>query len=111
MPSVKIEEIAPEAQFKVNSVPASTATVSSVPSSASSVTLLPNTPTRSFFTIFNDSTASLFVKFGTGAATNDFTVKLLAGGYFESTIPAYTGIISGIWDSEDGSAYTTELSE
>lgn len=60
-------------------------------------------------TIFNDSTNNLFVAFAATASTTAFTVKVLAGGYYE--VPErYTGVISGIWDGTNGAARITELS-
>jgi len=111
MPNVKIEEIAPEAKLNTSPASAATTVVSSVPSSGSAVTLISATASRSFFMIYNDSTESLYVKFGTGASTADFTVKILAGGYFESASPIYTGLVSGIWSAENGNALVTELTE
>jgi hypothetical protein len=59
--------------------------------------------------IFNDSTAILYVKFGTTASTTSYTVKMLAGQYFEFPGPAiYTGRVDGIWDSATGAARITE---
>jgi hypothetical protein len=59
-------------------------------------------------TIFNDSTARLYVKFGTAAATSNFTVILEAGGYYE--VPyTYTGAIAGIWTAANGNARIEEL--
>lgn len=86
-----------------------TATLTNVASSASSVTLLSSAATRRGATIFNDSTSVLYVKFGATASTTSFTVKMLAGDYYELPQPCYTGVIDGIWSSAQGSARTTEL--
>src|SRR3954466_4762841 len=64
-----------------------------VASSASSVTLLAANAARKSFLIFNDSTASLYVKFGATASVSSFSVKLGPGGYYESPMPVYTGIV------------------
>jgi hypothetical protein len=87
----------------------STATVSQVASSASSVTLKASNASRMGLIIFNDSTAALYVKFGETASTTDFTVKILAGGYFELPFPCYTGKVDGIWAAANGYAYVTEM--
>jgi hypothetical protein len=85
------------------------AALTNVSGSASSVTLLVANVNRKGATIFNDSTASLYVKFGSTASTTSFTVRLFTNDYYE--VPAgYNGIITGIWASATGSARVTELS-
>jgi hypothetical protein len=89
---------------------ATTATVTSVNDSASSVTLLSLNTARKMATFFNDSTVTLYLKFGTTASTSDFTVKILAGDYFELPLPVYTGRIDGIWASDaSGAVRITEM--
>lgn len=86
---------------------ASTATASNVSGSATNVTLLSANAARKGGSIFNDSTALLYVKFGTTASTTSFKVILSASAYFE--IPAgYTGRIDGIWASATGTARIDE---
>lgn len=88
----------------------STAAVTSVADTASSTTLLAAAAGRLGATVFNDSTEPLFVKFGTTASATSFTVKILAGGYFEFPQPVYTGRVDGIWNADAaGSARITEL--
>jgi hypothetical protein len=59
-------------------------------------------------TIYNDSTADLYIKFGHIAKRNSFTIKLFPTGYFE--VPAnYMGEITGVFDAREGHAYVTEL--
>jgi hypothetical protein len=85
------------------------AALTNVAGSASSVTLLAANLSRTGATIFNDSTASLYVKFGSTASTTSFTVRLFTNDYYE--VPAgYNGIITGIWASASGAARITELS-
>jgi hypothetical protein len=85
-----------------------TATLANVAGSASSVTLIASNASRKGGTIWNDSTAILYVKFGTTASTTSATVKMVADSYYE--IPyGYTGIVTGIWASATGSARVTEL--
>jgi hypothetical protein len=80
-----------------------------VASSASSVTLLAANAARKSFFIFNDSTATLYVKFGATASAISFTVKLGPGGYYECPMPVYTGVVDGVWSSANGAARVTEL--
>lgn len=86
-----------------------TGTTSSVGDSATNVTLLASNANRKGATIYNDSTASLYVKLGATASLTDFTMVCDARGYFE--VPyGYTGIIDGIWSSDaGGDARITEL--
>jgi hypothetical protein len=85
-----------------------TATNASVAGSASAVTLQASNTARESWSCFNDSTATLYVKFGATASTSDFKVKLLPGGYYEMAVPVYTGIITGLWDSATGNARVSE---
>lgn len=87
---------------------AATATLSNVASSATSVTLLAANSARIGAMIYNDSTQSVYVKFGTTASSTSFTVLLATNTYYE--IPAgYTGRIDGIWASANGNARVTEI--
>jgi len=86
-----------------------TATLTSVASSASSVQLLAANPQRRGASIQNTSTAILYVRIGGGTAdiTTGHSVQMASNTYFE--IPAgYTGAITGIWASANGSANMTE---
>ena len=86
-----------------------TAVLTNVAGSATSVTVLAANTARKGAAIFNDSTTDLFCKFGTTASATSFTVKILAGGYYE--IPFwYNGIITGIWTTATGNARVTEIS-
>lgn len=89
----------------------STAAQTSVADNAASVTLLASNANRRGATIFNDSSALLYVLLGSGpATTTTYTARLYSQGYYE--VPAgYTGIIVGIWasDPNDGAARITEL--
>jgi len=88
----------------------SSSAVTSVAASASSVTLLATNTSRKGAMIVNDGAKNLFVKFGTTASTTSYTVKLIAGSFFEVPF-SYTGIITGIWDVVVGgdAARVTEL--
>jgi len=93
----------------VTSLPrSSTCTTTSVAGSASSVTLLSTNSNRLGATIFNDSTAILYVKLGTTASTSSFQYKV----YPEQTVEipyGYTGRIDGIWASAAGNARIGEF--
>jgi len=82
-----------------------TGTASTVAGSASSVTLLASNANRLGATIFNDSTAALYIKLGATASATSFAIKVLQDDYYEVPFQ-YTGIIDGIWASATGNAAT-----
>lgn len=88
----------------------STSAVTSVNSSASSVTLLALNLNRRGVIIWNDSSATLYIKLGATASTISYTVQLSTQASFNLPAPAYTGVIDGIWSSATGAARITELS-
>lgn len=88
--------------------PSGTATLSNVSGSASSVTVLAANTSRLGVVIVNDSTADLYIKFGTTASTSSFTYHLYPGQTF-SDAGGYTGRIDGIWSAANGAARVTEL--
>lgn len=89
---------------------ATTATVGSVASSATNVTLQASNAARKGWSVFNESTAVLYVKYGATASVTSYTVQVAPGGYFELSQQnaLYTGIIDGIWASANGNARVTE---
>lgn len=88
---------------------ASTATLSNVNDSASSVTLVAASARKGLI-VYNDSTSDLYLKYGATASATSFTVKILAGGYWEMPQPMYVGLVAGIWSSDaSGAARLTEL--
>lgn len=86
-----------------------TATLSNVAGSASNVTLVAANTARKGLIIFNDSTATLYVKFGATASTSSFTVLLRPNGLYEMTGVIYQGIVDGIFSAANGNARITEL--
>lgn len=85
----------------------STNTVTSVAGSASSVTILSSNTTRKEAIIVNDSSAVLYVKFGTTASSTDYTYQLQAGDTLIED--KYTNRIDGVWSAAVGSARVTEI--
>lgn len=84
------------------------ATLSNVAGSASSVTLLASNANRIRASIVNDSTATLYVKEDSGAASTSSYSHILFQ-YDEVIVTDYTGQINGIWSSSTGNARVTEL--
>lgn len=93
----------------VKTIRSATGTQSSVASSATDVTILASNANRLGASVYNDSTAILYLLLAnaTSSATAH-SVQMQAGAYFE--VPAqYTGVIKGIWASATGSARVTEM--
>ncbi|MFN6571176.1 hypothetical protein [Dendronalium sp. ChiSLP03b] len=95
-------------QVTVTTPSSGTSTPTTVPASITSVTVLDANSNRQGATIWNESTANLYIEFGATATTSAFTAKLSAGGYFEVPLH-YTGVISGIWSAANGNALVREL--
>lgn len=91
-----------------SSVLPSTSAVTSVSDTASSTTLLSANASRRAGFIVNDSSAPLYLKYGTTASTTSYTDILYQ--YERHTITT-TGRIDGIWGSDpnDGAARITEI--
>ena len=88
---------------------ASTGTQTSVAGATSSTSLLASNAARLGATVYNDSTAILYLLLGSGtASTSAYSVQLGAGAYYE--VPyRYTGAIKGVWSAAAGNARITEL--
>lgn len=87
---------------------ADNATVTRVASSATVVTIKAANSGRRTLSIFNESTAILYLKHGTTATTTDYTLQIGAGAYYEIPMPGYRGILTGLWASANGAAQVTE---
>lgn len=95
----------------IGSVSASSATTTSVGDETSSTQLLASNPSRIGWSITNDSSAVLYVKFGSGASSTSYVARLaqydrIGQGPLDGL---YTGAIYGLWASDaGGSARCTE---
>jgi hypothetical protein len=80
--------------------------VSSVNDTATSTQLVAPNSALSGVSVFNDSTAILYILQGQGTASaTNFSVKLDAGDYWESPARAYVrGGLTGIWASDASGA-------
>jgi hypothetical protein len=78
-----------------------------VAASVTSVNLFPGAGGGLGRAVFNDSTATLYLKFGYTASASSFTVEIAPGGYYEFPAPLYLGNVDGIWTSANGSARVT----
>lgn len=91
-----------------------TATVTSVSAAVSAVTLFAPVDVERYADsaarfVFNDSAADLYLKYGAGASSSSFTVKVPAFGFWEAPTPAFDGLITGVWSSASGAARCTEV--
>lgn len=87
----------------------STGAKTNVTSSASSVTILAANTSRKGAAITNDSTQVLYLDVTGGtASTSSYTVQLASGDYYEVPF-GFSGAITGIWASANGSARVTEF--
>lgn len=85
-------------------------TKSSVAASASSVTLLAANSLRKRWSVYNDSSAILYLDTTGGTASStSYAVQVPANGYFEGPLPVNTGLITGIWASATGNARFVEF--
>ena len=70
--------------------------------------LLGANPYRYIATLYNDSPAECYVKFGSGASESSYTVKMLPGAYYE--VPTqYSGDIYGCWNTASGKMMVSEV--
>ena len=87
-----------------------TSTVTQVGSAAVDTSLLAANAVRKGALFFNDSTATLFILYGTGVASaTNYSVKIGPQAYFEDPLQ-YTGGYHGIWSAANGFVYCTEVS-
>lgn len=85
-----------------------TPTTTTVGGSATSVSLLAANNSRKLASIFNDSTAVLYIKYGATASTTSF-YDLLYPNDRHVVEEGYVGAIDGIWGSATGNARITEV--
>lgn len=84
--------------------------VTFVAASLANTTLLAGNINRRNATFFNTGSGNLYLKIGTAAALNSFTVRLQPGGYYELPVPIWDGSIDGFWDdAAAGGVAVTEL--
>lgn len=92
----------------------STGAITSVNDTNVDTAILAANTNRKGATIFNDSTALLYLALANVTASSTvYTVQIPAGGYYELPMcdgGVYTGVIKGIWASDaSGAARVTEL--
>lgn len=87
-----------------------TAAVTTVAAVTSSVQLLAVNMDRVHGSVFNNSTATLYLLWGTGtASSSNFTVKIPPSGFYElPRVSPFVGPLQGAWSAANGSAMITE---
>ncbi len=81
-----------------------------VPASVTPVLLLSGSMTgRRAASIFNHSSASLYISPKPAVTVNNFYVKLTSGSYFELQNPVYTDEVWGVWDGANGWALMVDF--
>jgi hypothetical protein len=86
-----------------------TPTLTKVDASASSQVLIPANSDRVHGSVFNDSTAVLYLAWGPTASTTLYTVQVPPRGYYElPRVVPYVGAVSGLWATANGAARITE---
>lgn len=86
----------------------SASTTAKITAATSSTLLIASNASRVGATIFNDSNTFLYIKLGTVATTDDYTIKVFPFGYYEVPF-SFIGTITGIWSVSSGFARTTEV--
>lgn len=90
--------------------PTANATRSNVTAATADTQVLAANTSRTGVLIFNDSTATMYLAYGsTAASTTSYSVQIGAGAYWEMPKPVYTGVLKAVWEAENGAARVTEL--
>jgi hypothetical protein len=91
--------------------PAATSNVSRVAGATSDTTLKTANTARLGLLLYNESTATCYVKYGTGASATSYTVQMGPGAYWEMPVQnaLYTGQVNGLWTAAAGNMQVTEI--
>lgn len=95
---------------------ADVSTCTNVSAAVADTTLLAANKYRKCASVFNDSTATLYLKWGSGASTTSYTARIGPGGFYELPMGLsdagsprpYNGQINGYWSAATGTARVTE---
>ena len=83
--------------------------VTSVAASTTAVELFAAAGGVGLRSVFNESGATLYLKYGSGAAANSYTTPVGPNTLYEFPDPVYSGQVTGIWTSASGFARCTEV--
>lgn len=98
-----------QATLSVAEPAVASATQINVAAAAASTAIAAANANRKGMILTNNSTADVTMAYGASVTTALFTFKIPAGGYWEMPKPIYTGAISGIWASANGTMQGAEL--
>jgi len=99
----QIQSVTPESVM-------TTATLSNVAASITAVTLSVANTNRKGLIVYNDSTSTMYLKYGAAASATSFTYKLASQEFYYMKIEDFTfAIVTGIWAVANGAARITEL--
>lgn len=88
---------------------AATGATTSVGAATSATSLKAANANRLGLTVYNDSTATLYLLLGAGTVSSTVhTVQLAPGAYYETPF-RFTGAVTGIWSAVNGNARITEI--
>ena len=89
---------------------ASSAVHTSIASSTSSQQALAANASRKMVMAYNTDANACYLKYGAGASSSSFMVKIASDGYWEMPPPIYTGRIDVLWAADGvGFLFLTEL--
>jgi hypothetical protein len=86
-----------------------TATLTNVNGAATTTSLLTANTSRKAVIMHNDSTATLFLKYGATASVTSYTYKIAPDATWEMPSPLFAGALDGIWSAANGAVRITEL--
>lgn len=90
-------------------IPVTSAELLVIPASVSEVLLLAGHVDTKTFSIYNNSTNSLYIKFGNGVSTSFFNFRMPPKSFYEPNIYTFSGDIYGVWDGTNGTALVSQL--
>jgi hypothetical protein len=96
------------APMQTQSVTSSTGATTRVATSTTVATMKAVNAARKGLTVFNESTALLYVNLGSGASATNYTYAMPASAYYELPY-GYTGIVTATLATGSGNAQVTEL--
>ncbi len=81
----------------------------SYPFTTTPITLLQSNISRGSFTIYNNTNGTLYVLFGNGVTSSNFTLNLAANAFYQAPVDSYTGVVTGIGSGSSGNILVTEI--
>lgn len=89
--------------------PAGSSVLANFNGSGVNQTILAANPNRLMAMVYNDSAATVYLKFGATASTTSYTTEVPPDAYYEFPVPIYTGVVDALWGNGAGAVRVTEL--